>query len=105
MYYTHTLPFPTVFSYVRLHIEGSRPEWCISTIYHACDTPFWLGTLELCCTMPATVCAHIKTSKELNFLKPYQLSLGETQMYIQSCVMPVPAGLVINASPSMMEWC
>ena len=28
-------------------IMGSRPEWCISTIYHAWDTPFWLGTLEM----------------------------------------------------------
>ena len=23
-----------------------RPEWCISTIYHACYTPFWSGTLK-----------------------------------------------------------
>ena len=29
-------------------VEGFRPEWCISTIYHAWDTPFWLGTLKLC---------------------------------------------------------
>ena len=29
------------------HIEGSRPEWCISAIYHAWDTPFRSGTLEL----------------------------------------------------------
>ena len=28
-------------------IEGFQPEWCISTIYHAWDTPFWLGTLEM----------------------------------------------------------
>ena len=30
-----------------LHIEGSRPEWCISTIYHAWDAPFWSGTLNM----------------------------------------------------------
>ena len=30
-----------------LHIEGFRPEWCISTIYHALDTPFWLETLDM----------------------------------------------------------
>ena len=28
-------------------MEGFRPEWCISTTYHAWDTPFWLGTLDL----------------------------------------------------------
>ena len=32
-----------------LHFEGSRTEWCISTIYHAWDTPFWSGTLKFCC--------------------------------------------------------
>ena len=30
-----------------MHIEGSRPEWCISAIYHAWDTPFWSGTLDI----------------------------------------------------------
>ena len=30
-----------------MHIEGFRPEWGISTIYHAWDTPFWLGTLSM----------------------------------------------------------
>ena len=30
-----------------LYIEGSGPEWYISTIYHASDTPFWLGTLDI----------------------------------------------------------
>ena len=30
-----------------LHIEGSRPEWCISAVYHAWDTPFWSGTLDI----------------------------------------------------------
>ena len=30
-----------------LHIEGFRPEWCISTTYHAWDTPFWSETLDL----------------------------------------------------------
>ena len=28
------------------HFEGFWPEWYISTIYHAWDTPFWLGTLN-----------------------------------------------------------
>ena len=29
-----------------IYYEGSRQEWCISTIYHAWDTPFWSGTLN-----------------------------------------------------------
>ena len=29
------------------HFEGFRPEWCISTIYHCRDIPFWLETLDL----------------------------------------------------------
>ena len=31
-----------------LHINGFQPEWCISTTYHASDTPFWLETLDIC---------------------------------------------------------
>ena len=30
----------------RSHFEGSGPEWYISTIWHAWDTPFWLETLD-----------------------------------------------------------
>ena len=30
-----------------IQIKGFWPEWCISTIYHAWDTPFWLGTLKM----------------------------------------------------------
>ena len=33
--------------YWYLYIEGFRPEWYISTKYHAWDTPFWLGTLDI----------------------------------------------------------
>ena len=29
------------------NLEGFRPEWCISTIHHASDTPFWPRTLEI----------------------------------------------------------
>ena len=29
------------------HIKGFRPEWCISSIYPAWDTPFWSGTLHM----------------------------------------------------------
>ena len=29
------------------HIEGSRPEWCISSIIYSRDTPFWSETLDM----------------------------------------------------------
>ena len=32
---------------IHSHLKGFRPEWCISTIYHASDTPFWSGTLDI----------------------------------------------------------
>ena len=32
----------------RQHFEGSRPEWCISSMIYSRDTPFWSGTLEFC---------------------------------------------------------
>ena len=28
------------------HDEGSRPEWCISSMLYSRDTPFWSGTLN-----------------------------------------------------------
>ena len=28
-------------------IEGSRPEWCISSMIYSRDTPVWLDTLEM----------------------------------------------------------
>ena len=28
-------------------IEGSRPEWCVSSMIYSRDTPFWLGTLNI----------------------------------------------------------
>ena len=43
-------PYKFIFQYrsnVRIQIEGFWPERCISTIYHAWDTPFWPGTLEI----------------------------------------------------------
>ena len=27
-----------------LHFKGFQPEWCILTIYHCRDIPFWLET-------------------------------------------------------------
>ena len=33
--------------YMCAHIQGFWSEWCISTMYHAWDTPFWSGTLDI----------------------------------------------------------
>ena len=30
-----------------LHIKGSRPEWCISSMIHSRDIPFWSETLDM----------------------------------------------------------
>ena len=32
---------------IHAKIEGSRPEWCISSMINSRDTPFWSGTLEI----------------------------------------------------------
>ena len=32
---------------VTVYFEGSRPEWCISSMIYSGDTPFWLETLDL----------------------------------------------------------
>ena len=52
------------------YFEGSRPEWCISTIYHAWDTPFWSGTLDF--PFPTSAChqcrnAGLSLCWDLNF--------------------------------------
>ena len=46
-------PFTHITLYVRSRTyyctmsvhEGSRPEWCISSVIYSRDTPFWYGTL------------------------------------------------------------
>ena len=35
------------FSLTWTKIEGSRPEWCISSMIYSTDTPFWSGTLQM----------------------------------------------------------
>ena len=30
-----------------LHVEGSRPEWCMSSMIYSGDTPFWSETLDM----------------------------------------------------------
>ena len=39
--------FSEIYCDVELYFEGFQPEWCISTIYHCRDTPFWSVTLDL----------------------------------------------------------
>ena len=39
-----------------VHMEGFQPEWYISTIYHAWDTPFWSGTLDIMVILLTVVC-------------------------------------------------
>ena len=34
-------------SWKLVNIEGSRPEWCISSMIYSGDTPFWLETLDM----------------------------------------------------------
>ena len=52
-----------------LQIEGSEPQWCISSMLHSPDTPFWSGTLEIdqlqrihqpTITYQSTVISHYK---------------------------------------------
>ena len=42
-----TQSFDTKVGEGHLHIEGSRPEWCISSTTYSRDTPFWLETLNI----------------------------------------------------------
>ena len=53
------------FFFFNYNIEGSRPEWCISPIYHAWDTPFWLGTLEYIRDRNQTSWHHFSISRAL----------------------------------------
>ena len=45
--HTYILTHTHTHTHTRIYIEGFWPEWCISTIYHAWDIPFWLGTLDI----------------------------------------------------------
>ena len=49
------------------NIKGSRPEWCISIIYHAWDTPFWSGTLDIFYQFSVTL-AMITDSNSFAFI-------------------------------------
>ena len=39
--------FILVLGALRIYIEGSRPEWCISSMIYSGDTPFWSETLDM----------------------------------------------------------
>ena len=36
-----------VFARCKMHIEGSRPEWCISSMIYSRDTPVWSESLDM----------------------------------------------------------
>ena len=45
---------------LRKHIEGSQPEWCISSMIYSGDAPFWSETLDFVCLF--AVCPMIYLS-------------------------------------------
>ena len=47
------------------NIEGFKPEWCITTIYHAWDTPFWSGTLDIQGKTMFTYLKHVQITQDL----------------------------------------
>ena len=79
-------------------IEGSWPEWCISIIYYAWDTPFWSGTLKMMMTLPfslclwktlrsmgcARFCSSVPLSKPVSLLATCMLCVSQSVQYIVS---------------------
>ena len=53
-------------------IEGFWPEWCIWTIYHCRDTPFWLETLEINTNQPPHPVPKIQTKRKILTNQPNQ---------------------------------
>ena len=49
---------------MEFYIEGSRPERCISTTYHAWDTAFWSGTLDVLSWSTDRSCIKLKKKKK-----------------------------------------
>ena len=43
-------------AYCQLYVEGSRPEWCISSMIYSGDTPFWSETLDVHCCQGKNRC-------------------------------------------------
>ena len=56
--HTHTHTHRALCKAYSIHdIEGSRPEWCISSMVYNRDTPFWLETPDIqISTKPALFC-------------------------------------------------
>ena len=67
-------------------IEGSRPEWSISAIYRAWDTPFWSGTLDMhLCNMQ---CSPIWFLSAKPFtLHSKQFNIGRALHLVRPCVL------------------
>ena len=49
---------------VVLYFEGFQLEWCISTIYHCRDTPFWSETLEFYCNFSVSNSTRVVIFKD-----------------------------------------
>ena len=41
-----------------VHIEGSRSEWCVSSMIYSRDTPFWSETLDIFRSLVCIVVVH-----------------------------------------------
>ena len=52
----HCILFAENAWYGHSHIEGSRPEWCITSMIYSGDTPFWLETLDMQITLLLHFC-------------------------------------------------
>ena len=53
-----------------LKIKGFWPDWCISTIYHAWDTPFWSATPEMLQRGPNNTFRFSKYRAHFTFITP-----------------------------------
>ena len=71
------------------NIEGSQPEWCISSMIYSRDTPFWSGTLDMCrhslqhhvSTSTAAPCVNIHCSTMCQH--PLQHHVAMTDVLLQ----------------------
>ena len=57
--HVHNIWIPILFTGL-LYIEGFQPEWCILTIHHCIDTPFWFVLCVcVCVCVCMCMCVHI----------------------------------------------
>ena len=48
--------------------EGSRPEWCVSSMTYSIDTPFWLATLDTKYNLQVLYC-YLFTCMQLRMIQ------------------------------------